>query len=167
MRGPARKQIVVLGIGNPDRADDGVGAVVAARLAGRLPPGVTLVVRSGDILGLVEDWANCDALICADAAAPMATPGGIHRIDAASGELPRGAACTSSHAFGLAEAIALARELQTLPETVVVYAVEGTCFDGGAPMTPQVAAAVDEVAERIIEEVGRLNGIEIEVPFHA
>ncbi len=167
MSGPTRKQIVVLGIGNPDRGDDGVGALVAARLAGRLPTGVALVVRCSDILGLVENWTNCDALICVDAAAPLGTPGRIHRIDATRGELPQAASCTSSHAFGLIEAIALASELQSLPETVVVYAVEGACFDGGAPMTPPVAAAVNEVAEWIIEEVGRLNGIEIEVPSTA
>jgi len=74
--------------------------------------------------------------------------------------LPQGASLPSSHAFGLAEAIALGRELQTLPKTVVIYAIEGACFDIGAPMTPEVASAVNEVAERIIEEVGRLSRIE-------
>lgn len=165
MSNPGRKRIIVLGIGNSDRADDGVGARVAARLAGRLPAEVTLVVRSGDILALVEDWASCDALVCVDAASPMGQPGRIYRFEAADGELPEGATLTSSHAFGLAEAIALARELQALPETVVIYTVEGACFDGGAPMTPQVVAAVNEVAGRIIEEVGRLN--ETELPSHA
>ena len=167
MNDRAQKQIIILGIGNPDRADDGVGALVVARLSGRLPPDVMLVVRGGDILGLVEDWAGCDVLICVDAANPMDQPGSIHHFDATNGHLPQSGSFTSSHAFGLAEAIALAHELQALPKTVVVYAVEGACFDVGAPMTPQVTVAANEVAQRIIEEVGRLNKIEVEVPSHA
>jgi len=146
MSGSGRRRIMVVGIGNPDRADDGAGLAVASHLAGRLPNDVALIARSGDILGLVQDWIGYDALICADAAAPMGQPGQVHRLDAADGKLPPGTSLTSSHAFGLAEAIALARELQLLPPTVTVYAIEGACFNAGAPMTPEVAAAVGQVA---------------------
>jgi hydrogenase maturation protease len=161
------KKILVVAVGNPDRADDGVGALVGARLAGLLPPGVALVVRTSDILGLIEDWAGCHALVCVDAAAPRGTPGRVHRIDLATTELPPGESFGSSHAFGLTEAIAIARELHVLPETVVIYAVEGKSFDGGASMTPAVAAAADDVAKRIVNEVGRLARIETEAPRHA
>ena len=153
MTEPGRARIMVVGIGNPDRGDDSVGLRVASRLAGHLPQGVGLAGRSGDILGLVQDWAAYDALICIDAAAPIGQAGRIHRLDAADGQLPPGVSLTSSHAFGLAETIALARELCLLPATVTVYAIEGACFEAGAPMSPKVAAAIDDVAERVIEEV--------------
>lgn len=150
-------KVLVVAIGNPDRADDGVGALVATRLAGRLPPDVTLVARRGDILSLIEDWASIDAVICIDAAAPMGGPGRIHRIDARAGELPHGVSFASSHAFGLAEAIALAGALRSLPGIVIVYAIEGASFDGGAAMTAEVTAAAAEVADRVVAEVGRLR----------
>ena len=153
MSGSGRPRVMVVGIGNPDRADDSVGLEVASRLHDRLPPDVRLVARSGDIFGLVQDWADCDALVCVDAAAPMGQPGRIHRFDAANGNLPQGASLTSSHAFGLPEAIAIARELHLLPATVAVYAVEAGCFDLDAPMTPDVAATIGPVAELIIEQV--------------
>ena len=153
MSGIGRRRVMVVGIGNLDRADDGAGMLVASQLTGRLPPDVTLIARSGDILGLVQDWTGYDVLICVDAAAPTGRPGQIHRFDAADGRLPPGTSLTSSHAFGLADAIALARELQFLPPTVTVYAIEGARFDAGAPMVAEVAAAVGDVAERIIEEV--------------
>ena len=149
-------KVLVVAIGNPDRADDGVGALVATRLAGRLPPDVALVARRGDILSLIEDWAGFDAVVCIDAIAPMEMPGRIHRIDAVAGDLPHGVSFASSHAFGLAEALALADALRSLPGTVVVYAVEGASFDGGAEMTPEVTAAATEVADRVVAEVGRL-----------
>jgi hydrogenase maturation protease len=161
------KKIIVVAIGNPDRADDGVGALVGARLAGLLPADVALVVRAGDILGLIEDWAGCDAVVCVDAAAPMGAPGRVRRIDLATTELPPGESFGSSHAFGLAEAIALARELRVLPDRVVIYAVEGERFDGAASMTPAVAAAVYDVAERIVNEVDRLSRIATKALSHA
>jgi hydrogenase maturation protease len=157
VNGRARHKILVVAVGNPDRADDGVGALVGARLAGRLPPDTALIVRTGDILGLIEDWADSDALICIDAAEPMGAPGRIRRIDGATEDLPGGCSRASSHAFGLAEAIALARELRLLPEVVIVYAVEGGCFDAGALMTPAVDEAAFEVAERVASEVRQLT----------
>ncbi len=161
------RKVLVAAIGNPGRGDDGIGALIAAQLAGRLPPDVALITRYGDILSLIDDWAGFDAAICIDAAAPMQAPGRIHRIDATYGELPLDLALTSSHAFGLAEAIALAATLQELPETVIVYAIEGVTFDGGAPMTPEVAAAAAEVTERVIAEAGQLRRNKQENVFHA
>ena len=162
MSGSGDARIMVIGIGNPDCADDGVGLSVASRLTGRLPSGITLVTRSGDILGLVPDWAGCHRLVCVDAAAPMGQPGRVHRFDATDRNLPAGASLTSSHAFGLAEAIAIARELHLLPAAVTVYAIEGSRFDTGEQMTPEVAAAVDQVAELVIEEVSAWRMVEIE-----
>jgi hydrogenase maturation protease len=74
-----------------------------------------------------------------------------------TGELPRDVVVTSSHALGLGEAIGLARTLQLAPQDIIVYAVEGRCFDGGAPVTREVAAAACLVADRVVAEVGRLR----------
>ena len=149
--------LLVLCIGNSDRADDGFGPAVAAELEGQLPEGTTLANRSSDMLSLIEDWEGFEALICVDAAAPMTKPGALHRIDLAEQDLPRELAAVSSHAFGLGEAVALARTLGLAPPTIIVYAVEGENFEGGAPMTPQVAAAVTPAAERIATEATRLQ----------
>jgi hydrogenase maturation protease len=157
----APRKVLVVGMGNPDRGDDGVGALVVRCLAGRLPADVSLVGRSGDALSLIEDWAGFDALVCVDAAAPVTAsvsiPGRIHRIDLASDQLVREMSFASSHAFGVAEVIALARTLGLAPREMVVYGIEGACFDRGASMTPEVAAAAAAVAGRVVAEVGRLR----------
>ncbi len=162
-RGVPPRKILVVGLGNLDRGDDGVGAIVADRLAGRLPPDVAVLARSSDMLSLIEDWAGVDALICVDAAAPTGTPGRIRRIDLAAEDLPRDISFTSSHALGFADAIGLARALQLAPQEVIVYAVEGRCFDGGAKLTPAVAGAAGEAADRIVAEVGRLRQSSTEI----
>jgi hydrogenase maturation protease len=149
-------RILVVGIGNPDRGDDGIGPAVARRLAGRLPGDVAVVTRTGDILSLIADWAEADALVCVDAALGEA-PGRIHRLDLATDALPLDVALVSSHGFGLAEAVELARTLGQAPRRMIVYAVEGNCFEGGAAMTPEVAEAAGLVADRVATEIDRLR----------
>jgi len=153
----AARKVLVACIGNPDRGDDGIGALVAEKLAGRLAAGTELAVRSGDMLSLIEDCAGADALVCVDAAAPMDEPGRIHRIDLAAEELPGELLATSTHGFGLAGAIGLARTLACAPPDIVIYGIEGSCFDAGAPMTPEVAAAAEAAAALIADEVRRLQ----------
>ncbi len=151
--GEARPQILVAAVGNPDRGDDGAGPLVAQKLSGRLAAEAKLVVRSGDMMSLIEDWAGFDAVIFVDAAASKGSPGRIHRIDLAKEKLPPELSFTSSHAFGVVEAIELARVLELAPETIVVYAIEGACFDAGAPFTPAVLSAAAEVADCVAAEV--------------
>ena len=148
---------MVIGLGNPDRGDDGVGARVADMLRGRLPAGVTIVARRGDMLALIDDWKGCDALVCIDASAPLGAPGRVRRIDLASSELPPDLARASSHAFGVADTIALARSLQLAPREIILYAVEGLSFDALTPLTVAVAAAVDHVVNCVAAEVERLK----------
>jgi hydrogenase maturation protease len=157
MSPPADRKVLVLALGNADRGDDGVGARVAAKLAGRLPADVRLKTRAGDMLSLLDDWAGFDAVVCVDAAAPLTAAGRIYRIDLATNELPSGLKTASSHAFGLAEAIRLARTLGCAPRDIIVYAIEGRGFDPGAPLTCDVAAAADDAAGRVIAEVERLR----------
>lgn len=149
--------VLVIGIGNPDRGDDGVGPMVARALEDRLSPGITVLERNSDGLGLIGDWAGHDTVICIDAAAPMGEPGSIHRIDLSVSELPPDVAFTSSHAFGLAEAIALARTLGSMPQAMIVYAIEAAQFDHGAPLSAEVAAAARQVAEDVAREAESLR----------
>jgi hydrogenase maturation protease len=151
------RKVLVACLGNPDRGDDGIGAAVARVLGGQLPDAAALILRSGDMLALIDDWAGCDAVVCVDAAASLGAPGRIHRVDLARDDLPPSAPVSSSHAFGLMDAVRLAGTLSNAPPTLIVYAVEGVCFDGGAPMTAAVAAAAEDVARRVVDEVRRLT----------
>jgi hydrogenase maturation protease len=77
----------------------------------------------------------------------------VQRFDAAAAPLPQGAFNLSTHGFGLSEAIELARALDQLPARCVVYAVEAGAVVAGEPLSPAVAAAVQEVAGRIRAEI--------------
>jgi hydrogenase maturation protease len=118
-----------------------------------VPPDVAIIERSGDALALIDDWEGRDAVILVDASAPCGAPGSVHRIDLLKDALPPELSLSSTHAFGVAEAVGLADALDLLPRRVIAYAIEGANFDPGAPISPQVAAVAGEVAERIAAEL--------------
>lgn len=149
----ARSRILVAGIGNPDRGDDGFGPCVARRLRELRRPDVTIIERAGDVLALIDDWSDFDLVILVDAAANCGAPGMVHRIDLAHEDVPRDLSLGSTHAFGVAEAVALARALDRLPRQLLVYAVEASEFAYGANLSEPVAAAVSMVAERIVADI--------------
>lgn len=153
----APRRVLVVGLGNPDRGDDGVGPLVVEKLAGLLPPDVAVAAPGADALTLMTEWANFDAVICIDAAAPLTAPGCVHRLNLAASDLPRERLATSSHAFGLADAVGLAHVLRQAPRDIIVFAIEGESFGAGAAITPQVAAAAGEVAVRVVAEVASLR----------
>ena len=139
---------MVIGVGNPLRRDDGAGPAVVQRLSeGPLPPGVQLMQHHGEGLSLLDAWQDHDKVVLVDAAYSGANPGAIHRFDAAKTALPRRLFYYSSHLFGLAEAVELARSLSRLPGTMIVYGIEGTHFGYGAELSAEVAQAADAVAE--------------------
>ena len=79
--------------------------------------------------------------------------GAIHRFDAGTGPLPARVFRSSTHAFGVGDAVELARALGRLPAKVVVYGVEGAGFDAGAALSEPARGAVEAVAESILVEV--------------
>lgn len=146
---------LVVGIGNPDRGDDGAGRAVARALRGVLPAGAKVTEHDGEATSLLALIEGADAAILIDACVSGAAPGTVRRFDAAAGPLPEADfAVASTHGFGLAAAIELGRALGQLPARCIVYAIEGESFGTGAPLSPPVAAAVTEVVGRVGKEMG-------------
>jgi len=148
-----RARRVVVGLGNPDRGDDGAGRTVARRLRGRLPEDVALVEHDGEASGLLAQIEGADAAYLIDACASGAPAGTVRRFDAARAPLPEAAFEVSTHGLGLAAAVELARALGALPRRCVVYAIEGQSFEVGAGLSPAAAAAVAEVVEQLVKEI--------------
>ena len=144
---------LIIGVGNPLRGDDDAGAAVIQRLQNRLPPSAKTLQLDSDGVSLMEAWRGFEQVILVDAACSGAAPGAIHRFDANRTELPRGLFHYSSHLFGVAEAVELARQLERLPERLVVYGIEGTAFAYGEGLSAAVAEAMERVAMAILAEL--------------
>jgi hydrogenase maturation protease len=145
---------IVIGVGNRYRGDDAAGPEVARSLAERAPE-LDAVEHELEPSGLIELWTGRDLAIVADATRPAGEPGRVHRLEIGAEPIPaRVPATVSTHALDLAEAIELARSLDRLPDRLVVYAVEGASFETGAPLTPEVEAAVKSVVTAVLDEAG-------------
>jgi hydrogenase maturation protease len=147
-------ECLVLGIGNPDRGDDAVGRLVAQSLRTLVPAAVRIAELDGEATALLAEMQTAQRVWLIDAARSGARPGTIHRIDCSTADLALPAGGASSHGFGVIEAIALARALDVLPRQCIVYAVEAADFSSGAALSPEVAQAAQEVATRIVAELG-------------
>jgi hydrogenase maturation protease len=150
---PAR---VVIGVGHELGGDDAVGLVVARAVRDRVPRGVAVHESTGDGTALLDLWAGAACVVVVDAMRAGVPAGTVVRIDGRhEGQWPAGGpgSLTSSHAFGVLEAIALARPLGLLPSALIVYGVEGASFDLGAPLSAAVASAVPSLVERVVAEV--------------
>jgi len=145
--------VLVLGVGNEYRGDDGVGRRVARELRGRAHRTLTILEATGEGTALLESWKGADAVIIIDAVASGAPPGTIHRLDARVQPLPAGFLHTSTHAFGVAQAVELARALKQLPRSLVIYGIEGKTFDPDTGLSPEVEHAAGEVVERVLREI--------------
>jgi hydrogenase maturation protease len=144
---------MVLGVGNPDRGDDAAGRTVARLLRGMLPQDVEVAELDGEATDLLARLDGIATAFLIDACASDVSAGTVYRFDVGAAPLPQHAFTVSTHGFGLAEAIELARALGQLPPRCVVYAIEGGTFEAGAPLSPPVAAAVGDVARRLLAEV--------------
>jgi hydrogenase maturation protease len=149
---------VVLGVGNELRGDDGAGLAVAERLRARVPAGVAVVPREQEPTRLIDAWEGAAGAIVIDAVRSGAAPGTVHRFDASTDALPARFFRSSTHAFGVGEAIELARALGKLPPSVLVYGVEGERFDAGAGLTPQVESGVAKAADAVLVDLEQLAG---------
>jgi len=145
---------VVIGLGNPYRRDDGVGAAVAAALADCAPPNVVVVGSVADPMGLVEAWSGASLAIVIDAAvATSSTPGRVRRC--ALAELRAGGRSgLSSHGMDVANAYELARVLGRAPAEVVLLAIDVVDTGHGLGLTPAVSRAVPEAVRLALAEIG-------------
>ena len=148
-----RPRCIVIGIGNPDRADDAAGRAVVRRLHGTLPPEVEIVEHDGEATSLLACLEGAEMAFLIDACASAAPAGTVRRFDVSVMPLPHGTFNLSTHGFGLAEAIELARALGQLPSRCIVYAIEAGSFEAGDPLSPPVAVAISDVGEQVRAEI--------------
>jgi hydrogenase maturation protease len=159
-----RPKVLVIGIGNVYRSDDGVGIVVARRLGERKPAGVKIIEESGEGTTLLSRWKDAQAVILVDAVHSGAPPGTIRRIDARVETIPARFFHCSSHAFSVAEAVELGRALNQLPQQLILYGIEGGHFSAGERLSVKVEQAVTAVVGRVLDEVHSLQESACDLP---
>jgi hydrogenase maturation protease len=145
---------LIIGLGNPLRGDDGVGARVVQLLAAEeLPDGVEVVDGGTQGLGLVNLMEGWPRVIVVDAANVGKAHGQFTRFTLDETHLLGSDGQVSVHAAGLRDALLLAQVLGVLPDEIVVYGIQPANLDWDTELSPPVEAAVPEIARCILDEL--------------
>ena len=145
-------EIVVVGLGNSYRGDDGVGIVAATALNDLVLPGVRVVTGIMEPMSLLEAWSGARLAVVIDAAVGTPpVPGRIRRcaltdVVAASNGL-------SSHSVDIGRTHALGQALGRVPNALVVFTIEVADTGHGTGLTPQVEGAVPDVVGMAVAEI--------------
>ena len=138
---------LLIGLGNPQRGDDGVGVAVVRCVAERAA-GALSVEESDDPASLIDTWSGVERVVVVDAMKSDRPAGTVLTLDVTERPLPSdGWATGGTHALGLAAAVELSRALGRLPQRLVVIGVEVDGLTAGTELTPAVRAAIQPAAD--------------------
>jgi len=148
MNAPVR----IFGIGSPF-GDDRVGWLAAEGLQGRFDPAkVDVSAHDRPGLRLVALMQGAAQVVLVDAVKSGAVPGSLHRLEG-DGIVKTVARYTSTHGFGLAEALQLAQRLGELPEKIVLWGIEVGSLAGADDLSPAVREALPGLIDGVAGEV--------------
>ncbi|KPK03428.1 MAG: hypothetical protein AMJ56_19155 [Anaerolineae bacterium SG8_19] len=154
---------LVVGLGNPILTDDGVGVKVAYEVERALASvdreDVTVTEASVGGLRLMEMMIGYDRVILVDALTGCNgnVPGKVHRMtlgDLRNISPTQHSAC--AHDTSLVTALELGSQMELpLPNEISIFAIEvENVIDFCEESTPAVAAAIPEVVEAVLAELG-------------
>jgi len=148
--------IRIFGIGSPF-GDDRAGWEVAGALAHSFDPSlvsVTIHDRPGAKLIAMMHGAQCVVLV--DAVKSGAAPGTLHRLEGQA--IQRTVAkYTSTHGFGLAEALQLAERLGDIPPRIVFWGIEIETTSINEEVGSIVRDALPALIKAVADEVDALQ----------
>lgn len=146
---------LILGLGNPILADDGVGPRVARELESRLDqPEVTVMEASLAGLNMLDLLAGYDRAVIIDAIQTVGGEAGrIYRLDLEAFDATRRAA--APHDVNFATSLELGKQLGlALPSRLDIFAIEvADTSHFSEECTPRVTAAIPLCAEMIVREL--------------
>jgi hydrogenase maturation protease len=155
MNDPGIDTALVIGLGNPIMADDGLGLAALERLRERwTPPESVRLVDGGtwgmNLLPLIEEAEHVIFLDAIDAGRPVGTAVVVERD-----ELPRLFLKLSAHQVDLREVLAAAELRGTLPSSLVAIGLQPGRVEMGVGLSPEVEAGLDDVLVLLSERLAR------------
>jgi hydrogenase maturation protease len=153
------KNITILGVGNILYRDDGVGIRVVEKLQMEYEFSDNVSIVDGGVLGvnLLGVISNAGRLIVVDTVLNHGEPGDLHRLD--HHEIPnRILAKNSLHQVDLIEALTLCNALDHVPRTTIIGIEPKDMETLGDELSPEIKAKLDQLTEKVLEEVSRLGG---------
>jgi hydrogenase maturation protease len=152
---PHANKILVLGVGNPFRRDDGIGPAVISHLKSEwrfTDSKVDLLDGGIDGLSLIDCIEGYEKVLVVDAVDMGAVPGEVRMFSPEEAKLTIKADTLSTHGFGLAEVIALMEKLEMKPDMHII-GIQAKDVNFGEGMSPEVSSKIEEILKLIKEHL--------------
>ncbi len=149
--------VVVVGCGNPNRSDDGVGPHLIAQLRENGVPDHTRVFDGGtDGMSVMYRARGATHLIIVDARVPEGSPGTIYEVPGEVLEAPPNQSL-NLHDFRWDHALYAGRRIygDRFPKTVSVLLIEAATLELGLGLSDEVSGAARTVEGRIRDLIHR------------
>ena len=148
---PRAKRVLVAGVGNVLRGDDGFGPAVT-ELLGHLPEGADVIETGiGGIALLEELMLGCDGLVLIDAVDQADAPGTVFVI---APDVEEGVHVPDVHLANPDRVLTMAKTMGVLPERVLIVGCQPAGMDElGEGLSPQVRSALPTAVARVEEAV--------------
>ncbi len=147
-------RVVVLGVGNLLRQDEGVGVHAVRALSGaQFGEWADLIDGGTAVFEALSGWQEIGKLIVIDAVRAGREPGSVSRLSLRE-VADRTAPALSVHEHGLLDALGSLGQAGLRVGEVVIYGVEPAETGWGTDLSSQVAASLPLLAARLREELG-------------
>jgi len=150
-----KKPTVVLGLGNPLMADEGIGVRLVERLAESASqyPDVELVDAGTGGLSVLYQLEGRRKAIFIDCAYLGEEPGTIRRFGPEEVCSRKVLAHQSLHEADLLRIIDLARQLGQAPDEIVIFGIEPQRIEPALGLSPALARRIDEYVAVLRQEL--------------
>lgn len=150
---------MVLGLGNRLESDEALGGLIVERLSvdpsilAPLPePAAVDLIDGGTVgLGLIPYLTGLDGLVVVDVISAGEAPGTL--LDLEGSTLIRHQQVMSVHDLGAGELLGALHVMEQWPRRVRVVGLEPLAIELGLELTPQVAAGVPALLDRVVEHL--------------
>ena len=150
-----RKPVVVLGLGNPLMADEGIGVHLVERLMGSADqyPSIDFVDAGTGGLSLLYQIEGRRKAIVVDCAFMDEPPGTIRRFTPDQVQSVKALAHQSLHEADLMQIIALARRLGQAPDEIVIFGIQPERVEPSLGLSRTLTERMDEYISAILHEL--------------
>jgi len=151
----ARNDVVVLGLGNPLMADEGIGVYLIERLMESAAeyPAVDFVDAGTGGLSILHHIEGRHKAIVIDCAFMDEPPGVIRRFMPEEVQSTKVLAHQSLHEADLMRIIAMARQLGQVPGQIVIFGIQPERVEPGQVLSQMLVERIDEYISMILHEL--------------
>jgi hydrogenase maturation protease len=141
-------KILVIGVGNPLRRDDGIGSAIIKMLQAEDNQSFVLVDGGTDGLALLDQLMGYEEAIIVDAVQMMANPGIVRSFTPEEAKINIKSDVLSTHGFGLAEMLNLMEKLN-IKTKITIIGIQPKDINFGEGLSNEVKNQIPEILNLI------------------